>query len=399
MRKMPILSHQIPKTIAQAEMRAINRSAVLEYLRLARTAARTEIAHRLQLSKPSVMRIVDELIATGLVCPVGKDEGAVGRSRELLALDTAHNWVAGIDVGGSHLSGVIATIGGQIIHKTEQAVQWQTPTQNFETISEFIRVLLDQAPEAEKLLGLAVGIPGILESSSGIVKLAPSLSWVDFPLKPRLMEKFDLPIWIENDVNLAVLGEYWFGAGVGYNNLIMVAIGTGIGAGIILDGKLHRGFRESSGEIGYMLPGIEYLNNQYPGFGALETVASGLAIAELGKKLAPSPKKQAITSADVFQAARTGEDWAQQVIAETVDYLSLAIANLAVCFDPEIIIVGGGVAGSADLLIDPIKQRIAGVIPKAPQIEATTLGANAPILGAVVRVFQKVTGYTAVHFG
>ncbi len=374
-------------------MRAINRSAVLEYLRLARSASRTELSQQLKLSKPSVMRIVDDLMATGFVCSAGKDVGGLGRSRELLKLDTTHNLVAGIDVGGSHISGKIATIGGQVLHQIHETPQWHAAEDNFHALVEFIqRLIAWKLPTDTRLLGLAVGIPGILSSSTGTVKLAPSLSWVDFPLLPRLTEYFGLPIWIENDVNLAVLGEYWFGAGIGCNNLVMIAIGTGIGAGIILDGKLHRGFRESSGEIGYMLPGITYLNNQFPGYGALETVASGLAITERGKE-----HHNINAAEDIFQAARNDEAWAQQIITAVVEHLSLAVVNVTACFDPELIVFGGGIAGSSDLLIEPIMQRITGVIPNIPRIEATTLGENAPILGAVVRVFQKVTAYTTVQ--
>lgn len=385
-------------------MRAINRSAVLEYFRLAQTVSRTEIANQLHFSKPTAMRIIDRLMADGLVRSVGQKEGGKGRSRELLELNTADNLVVGIDVGGSHISGVITNIGGEIIRDIRTKVVWKTPEENFETLAGVIRKVLGWPRDNKaNLLGIAIGIPGIIESQRGVVKLAPSLEWADFPLLGKLEEIFDLPVIIENDVNLAALGEHWFGAGVGVDNLIMIAIGTGIGAGIILDGKLHRGFRESSGEIGYLIPGIQFLDNQYPGFGALEIIASGRGIAERGaekrQKLVPGPAVPDIDAAYVFQAARDGENWAVQVIAETVDYLSLAVANITVCFDPELIILGGGVSGSVDLLIEPIIKRITGAIPKVPRIEGSVLGENASILGSVVCVFQKVTDYAVVQTG
>ncbi len=385
-------------------MRVINRSAVLDFLRLTKTASRTEIAKQLNISKPTVMRIIDQLMDDGFVYSTGQKEGQRGRSRDLLALNEKGNLVIGIDVGGSHISGAITNIGGEMIYEVECAVEWTSAEENFETLLNFTQsILIQPMGLTSRVLGIAIGVPGIIERQSGIVKIAPILYWKDYPLLQKLNEKVDLPILIENDVNLGVLGEYWFGAGVGINDLVMITIGTGIGAGIILDRKLHRGYQESSGEIGYILPGTQFLDHQYPGFGALEIVASGKGIAERGLsrfiELNPNKRVPEINAADVFQAAHEGETWAVQIVSETVDYLSLAIANVTVCFDPELIILGGGVSNSADLLIGPIKKRIAGVIPRVPRIEESCLKDKAVFFGAVVSVFQKVTDYSVVHSG
>jgi predicted NBD/HSP70 family sugar kinase len=183
----------------------------------------------------------------------------------------------------------------------------------------------------------------------------------------------------------------------------MVAIGTGIGAGIILDGKLHRGHSEASGEVGYILPGVQFLGSQYPGFGALESVASGKGIADQAartwSRMHAGKEPPDLDAADVFQAAREEQAWAVQVVAETVDYLSLALANLSACLDPELIILGGGIASSAGMLIEPIRRRLTGVIPRLPRIEGSQLNDQAAILGAVVRVFQNYTDYSVVHNG
>ncbi len=391
-----------PTTIAQPEMRSINRSAVLEYLRLAKTASRSELSRQLHISKPTAMRIIDELMEHNLVCSLGQKGKGVGRSEEMLALNIAENLVIGIDLGGSHISGIIANIGGEILHQTRIEKVWGEAEENSTAIIAFTRQLVRRAAGIKAhLLGIAVGVPGIIDSKAGVVKIAPAMNWKDFPLLERLQAAFNLPVTVENDVNLAALGEYWFGAGVGIGNLVMIAIGTGIGAGIILDGKLHRGFRESSGEIGYLIPGIQYLDNQYPGFGALESIASGKGIAERAaarlKELGLTPLPTPLDAASVFQSARDGQAWAQQIIKETIDYLSLAIANVTVCFDPELIILGGGIASSVDLLIEPILNRLQHVIPVLPRLEGSSLKSNAPLLGAVVLVFQKATDYSVVQ--
>jgi glucokinase len=345
---------------------------------------------------------VDDLIADELIIPLDEREKGTRRSRELLALNTSNNLVLGIDIGGSHISGIVATIGGDILFQDRISEKWSNGETNFQTLLSFVQNLhLEAQKFNSKILGLAIGVPGIVDSSNGIVKLAPSLNWKNFPLLEGLQSLINIPVVIENDVNLAVLGENWFGIGEGVNNLVMISIGTGIGAGIILDGKLHRGFRDSSGEIGYMLPGIRYLDNQYPGFGALESLASCKGIEERAfqylKTTSPNLDTSLLEAANVFAFARDGQVWAKTIIDETIDFLALAIANISVCFDPELIIIGGGISGSVDMLIEPIQKRLKKVIPFVPKIKGSLLLNNAPLLGAVVRVFQKCEDYTVVH--
>jgi glucokinase-like ROK family protein len=393
-----------PKTIAQAEMRNINRSAVLEYLRLVKTASRTELAEQLRISLPSIVRIIDQLITSGLVRATGQKVLGRGRGRDLLELNVDENMVVGIDLGGSHISGALVNLGGKILQEFQDSTIGGNGEENYRKLAAFLRTVLEQSrKQASRIRGIAIGVPGILDSRMGAVRLAPGLEWNDFPLQRSLQEITELPVILENDVNLACLGEQWFGAGKGVRDLVMISIGTGIGAGIILDGKLHRGHNEASGEIGYILPGIRFLNNQYPGFGALESVASGKGIAEQAAKKwsafygAGKPPK--MEAADVFQAAQERQAWAVQVVTETVDYLSLALANVIVCLDPELVILGGGVAGSAGMLIEPIRKRLTGVIPRLPRIEEALLNDKAAILGAVVRVFQIFTDYSVVQSG
>lgn len=392
-----------PLAIDQSEMRSINRSAILEYLRLAREASRTEIAEQLRLSLPSVSRIVEGLIEAGLVRQMGKkqDSAGLGRGRELLELNVEQNLVVGIDLGGSHICGGLVNLGGEVLREYEDSAPSDKPHENYRKVADFLKAILsDATKEPARVLGVGIGVPGILDRKTGTVVLSPAMSWNNFPLLEKLEKITFLPILIENDVNLAALGEHWFGAGQSARDMMMIAIGTGIGAGIILNGALYRGFTEAAGEIGYLVPGIEYLERQYPGFGALESVASGTGIAERalghlsrlpGGRSAPPPE-----AADVFASASAGQAWAQQTVKETIDYLSLAIANIVSCLDPELVILGGGVAGSADMLIPPIIERLQGIIPRVPRIEKSLLGDKAAILGTVEQVFKKHTGYHSV---
>lgn len=392
-----------PHTITQTEMRNINRSAIVEYLRLVKTSSRTEIAGHLQLSLPSVARIIEQLIASGLVRATGQKEPSRGRGRELLELNTSENLIIGIDMGGSHICGALIDLGGRVLHEYGDLVLWGSAEKNYRHLVGFLQTIIEQSKRVHgRLLGIAIGVPAILDSRTGMIKVAPALDWKDFALLHRLEQVFDLPVYLENDVNLAALGEHWFGAGQGARDLVMIAIGTGIGAGIILDNNLYRGFSEAAGEIGYILPDIDSLDRKYPGFGALESVASGKGISEQAIKkwnvLHRTTKTPGMEATDVFEAARKGHEWARQVVSETIDYLSLALANVIACLDPELIILGGGIAGSASMLIEPIRKRLSGVIPRVPRIEESKLNSRASLLGAVVRVFQKYIEYSAVHY-
>ena len=392
----------LPHTIAARQMRQVNRSAILELIRQGSPIARSEISRLLKLSMPTIIRIVDELIEDGLVRSIGVTAGAAGRPRELLEYDKNGSSVIGIDLGGTKLYGALANIGGEILEEIQEQQNFSTGEQSYLLVKEMIRSLIRMAKQTQqKLLGVAVGVPGVTHFREGVVEWAPSLDWRNFPLKQRLEECSHVPILVENDVNLAALGEQWFGTGKGVNNMILLAIGTGMGAGLIIDGALYRGHNESAGEVGYMVSGIETLGQKYDGFGAMESIVSGTAVAERARKLlqghGSKNQMDSLTAADVFAAARLGEGWARQVVEETADHISLTIINIASLLDPELIVLGGGVASSGDLLIPAIQQRIQGVIPHVPRIEASVLGTRATVMGATCMTVHRAKDYYVIR--
>jgi predicted NBD/HSP70 family sugar kinase len=212
-----------------------------------------------------------------------------------------------------------------------------------------------------------------------------------------LAKHFGLPVSVDNDANLAALGEWGFGADNGARSLVSITFGTGIGAGIVFDGAVYRGQHQAAAEIGYMLPGVQFLNKHYDQFGALETVASGHGIVKrayqvLQQAKAPIPTG-GLTTQYIFDMARQGEDWARQVVSDTVSYLSLAIANISAVLDPEVIVLGGGIADSADLFIDPILERLEGATPYIPRVVASTLGRHATVMGTIMQVMNATDEY------
>jgi predicted NBD/HSP70 family sugar kinase len=262
-------------------------------------------------------------------------------------------------------------------------------------------LLASPSVEGRRILGIGVGAPGVTLHKEGIVTWAYTLHWENFPLKARLAGVYDLPITVDNDVNLAALGELWFGAGQNAQDMILIAIGTGIGAGVIINGGLYRGAKEASGEIGNMIPGREFLGKNFLDFGALESVASGTGIAQRARQVLVSTRDPVelknLNAEDVFEAARLKQEWAWTIINETVDYLAIAISNLVASFDPELIVLGGGVSRSADLLIEPIMQRINGLIPNPPKLVVSSLGLRATVMGAITNVLHNTSNFYVVH--
>jgi len=392
---------KVTPTITAAEMRGINRSAILETIRRRGPIARTQIAEALQVSLPTVIRVVDELIAEDLVKPTGDKEWSGGRKRPLLEFNSYGHLIIGVDMNETRLYGAVADLAGNILTETFLP-HHARGVESFDFLVEIIEQLLLQARITGKnLRGIGVGAPGITYYDEGVVHWAPTLEWRDFPLKEKLRERFQLPVILDNDVNLSALGEKWFGVGQDCTNLVLVIIGSGIGAGIIIDGGVYRGSHLTAGEIGFLLPDRSHLGIRREGYGALESLASGASIAARARLTLegsiPPEKIATITAEYVFEAFRRGEEWAKPIISDTIDYLAQMIAALAVCFDPDLIVLSGGVSKSADLLIDPILQRIDGAIPFCPKLVVSKLGHRAAVMGAIIEILYNTADFYMVR--
>jgi glucokinase len=395
------MSHQA--TITSAEMRGINRSAILEIIRRESPIARTTIAQRLGVSLPTVMRIVDELVEDGFVRAQGETEWSGGRRRPLLEFNADGYLVLGVDMGGTDkIYGAVSEIGGHIIVEQDLDRRGASGEDCYQLLTELIDTLLaSPGLKGRKVRGIGVGAPGITRHQEGIIKWAYALNWKDFPLKERLARRYQLPITVDNDVNLAALGELWFGAGQNTQNMVMIVDGAGIGAGIIINGALYRGSSEASGEIGHTLPGREFLGKSFLDFGALESVASGTAMVKRARSAPQSRRKAAslksLSAGDVFECAKRDEKWASSIVQDVIDHLAIAIANLSVSFDPELIVLGGGLTDYAGLLVDPILQRIQGAIPTPPRLVVSNLGLRATVMGAITTVLHNTSNFYVVQ--
>ncbi|WP_173916148.1 ROK family glucokinase [Halobacillus sp. Marseille-Q1614] len=307
----------------------------------------------------------------------------------------------GADIGGTTVKLAVISVEGKIIKK------WEIPTDTSDkgkNITSDIKDAIEQALKEldihkSSILGIGAGAPGFVDSSTGYINEAINIGWKNFDFGNELQDLTGLPVWVDNDANLAALGENWLGAGRGVDNLIAVTLGTGVGGGIIANGEVINGANGTAAEIGHMLvktSGGAPCNCGRSG--CLETETSATAIVrKAGEKLEEYPdsklsKINNITAKDVFQAAAQGDLAAEEVLKNVTDTLGLALANLTVVTNPNKIVLGGGVSAAGDQLITPLKKAYESyVLPRAGEactFELAELGNDAGVIGGAFLVKQ-----------
>lgn len=284
--------------------------------------------------------------------------------------------IIGIDLGGSKIAGVLATPSGKVlmdVHIPTEAKKGKK--QVIQNIKKAIRMLIRS--HKVKIKAIGIGAPGPILYEKGVVIEAPNLpGWKKVHLKEILEKEFKVPVFVDNDANCAALAESWFGAGKFVKHFIYMTISTGIGGGIIINKKLYRGAIGSAGEFGHMTIHINGPKCGCGKYGHLEALASGSALK----------KKTGMDAIALELAARQGDKKAQKAIAEIAHYLAIGIAGLVNIFNPEMVIIGGGLSNMRELLITPIKKDLkkhALTLPaKSVRIVRAKLGTKAGVLGA-----------------
>ena len=231
-----------------------------------------------------------------------------------------------------------------------------------------------------------MAVPGLVDAAAGRVLTAGNLDgWVDLPLADQLAARCAVPVAIEHDANAAALGERWRGAARNLEKFAFVALGTGIGVGIVIDGRVYRGAHHAAGELGDLVVGREFLGQERGGQGNLAQLIGGKTLRRRAKQATGDD----LSSADVI--SRAEDDAALAVMADEVaDYLAMAIIAIAALLDPEAIIVGGGTAEAGEDLLDPVRERVAREVPALPVIIASALGSEAQLYGAVFAALREI---------
>lgn len=397
---------KLDKAVTSTLMRQINRSSILDLIRDGHPRSRTAIAQSLNMSLPTVMRIVEQLIGDGLV--VERQQRAAstgGRRAGLVEFNGRNHIVVSVEIVVRKIRAVVVDLGGAILYECEAPLVETDAESSVKGLCEVVKQALQEAKVSEKRIrGISVGVPGTVRNPEGIVVYAPGLSWDNFPLADRLRDCFEMPVFIENHENVDVLGELGFGAARGVQSAVCLAIGRGMGAGLIIDGALYRGHHQAAGEIGYMPVEPRELGRHSGGVGALVNMASRDGVLKrvhrLLQEAGEAGEQEEISPETIFRSARDGRPWAQIVVKEIIEQVSFALANVISLLDPKIIILGGEVAASsADLLLEPVKRRLEGELPFMPEIVVSPLGHNATALGAVMMILYGTTEHFVVRSG
>jgi len=323
-------------------------------------------------------------------------------------------FVLGVDIGGTNLVvGSVAEDGSTVVATASE------PTHSEAGATDVVDRLVGLAERAiantrreapgGEILGVGVGAPGPLDTKRGIVLLTPNLGWVNMPLRQLIHDRLSLPAALDNDANCAVLGEWWVGAARGARHAIGITIGTGIGGGIIIDGKLYHGASDVAGEIGHTTIDTEGRRCKCGNYGCLEAYASGPNIAlraveelEAGAESRLRALVEGdlgkVTAQTVYQAAADGDELALEVVNDTAKFLGVGIGNLLNVFNPEVVVVCGGVTLAGDHLFEPLRREVARRAFKpavaACRIVPGELAGTAGVYGAA-KVFLDQTAASA----
>jgi glucokinase len=240
--------------------------------------------------------------------------------------------------------------------------------------------------ERANLRGIGVAVPGLVDAKAGVVLAAGNLvGWSRVPLCDLLRAQLHVPVVIEHDANAAALGERWRGTAQDLENFAFVALGTGIGVGIVLNGELYRGAHHAAGELGDLVVGREYLGQDRGGQGNLAQLIGGKTLRRRAKQATGDD----MSAAEVVTHADDDEELAAMA-DEVADYLAMAIIAIAALLDPEAIIVGGGTAEAGEDLLDPVRERVASEVSAPPLIIASAFGSEAQLYGAVFSALQSI---------
>jgi len=320
---------------------------------------------------------------------------------------TSQNPLLAIDLGGSKIVTALVSPDGEIMARDYTLT---LPEEGTEAVIERMLAAIDSVTSKMNMSlslfsNIAIAAAGAIDSEKGIVTASPNLpGWLDVPLKEIMEKALGLKTFLINDASAAALGEHYFGAGRGISNLIYITVSTGIGGGIIIDGKLYLGVSGSAGEIGHMTIDINGPRCNCGNIGCLEVLASGKAVAREAQRLIARGSKtimlelaegepQNISAQTVSAAAQKGDTLALAIIFKAATYLGVGIVNLVNIFNPEMIIVGGGMAQMGKMLLAPARQVVAERAFQLPaqrvRIVPNQLGENAGVLGAAAFV-QKL---------
>src|SRR3989440_1389616 len=347
-------------------LRDLNERTVLETIRAASPISRAEISRRSGISKPTVSLALQSLLQAELVRETAERPDGPGYGAVYFEPVAEAAVVPGLDLGARFVRGAVCDLARSVRARQDVELAVAEVAGAVEAIEHLRTSLLGAAGlDPDRIDGVVVGVPGVVETGSGVLRLAENVAGLEGrAFAEELRSALGLPVTLENDINLAALGEQWQGVARGVDDFVFLSVGTGMGAGLVLGGELHRGRHGAAGEIDFVFTGLD--ENVDPSGPKVLELASGFTDARA-----------------VFGAAREGDDRARGVVAEIARRIALHVATIASVADVELAVLGGGIGANGDLLLDPVGGLLAEWLPFPPRVEVSTLGEAAVLTGAL----------------
>lgn len=301
-------------------------------------------------------------------------------------------YVVGVDLGGTKIYTALVDLEGNIIkEKTVETLAFEGENAVKGRIIDTINYVID-GTEKNLIKSIGIGSPGPLDVKNGVIIENSNLPFKNFEIVKTIRETYDLPTYLDNDANVATLGEFMFGAGKGTENMVFITASTGIGGGAVINGKLFRGTTGNALEIGHTIVANEGPRCGCGNIGCAEALGSGTAIGKRAKEAVDTNVETSlknyenVTSKEVFKEAANGDRVAKNILETSLNYLGIAVANTITNFDPEKVVIGGGVINGGSIVLDTIRrvvgERALKTFVDSCTVEKAVLGGKAGVLGA-----------------
>ena len=366
-----------------------SRGAVLQLLFSNKDLSRAHISRVSGLSKQTISSVMADLENAHLVEETGITEGGIGRRAQTYRLSPRAGFAVGIDLGGTNFRSGLVDFSGNVLGELSVETPHSSVDELLQIMSKTITQLFKNAnvPVSE-LAQIVIGIPGAVNPATGVISNAPNLEYLDnLVLSNLIQSKFDVPTLVENDVNVAALGELEKSKTEDFG---FIAIGTGVGMGLILEGELRRGFSGGAGEIGYLPLGENV--NQLSKEGHFEELVGGHAVESKYLKQVKSKK----TLIEIFESASKGDLISKKIVDELGSNIALGIRAICSVLDLGEIILGGGI-GSREDLYSKIVEELQRTMQNPPSVKISTLGARAGLVGAMSYALSEMRGHVLTH--
>ena len=384
-------------------LKGVNESFILRLIRQKGPISRADIVKYTNLTAPTVTNITNRLIESRMIIEYMVGESSGGRPPVLLKMNPESLNIIVIHLSSNKLTGYITDGDINVINRAEHGIKDLKKDEILDLMISVIDRLKDGA--AVELPGMGIVVHGPVKAKEGISVFAPNIGWKNVPIKHMVEDRFHIPVYVENDVRAMALGEYYYGTARDVSNMVFVKVGYGVGSGLILDGKLYRGLSDSAGEIGHNTIDVSGPQCSCGNYGCLEAMASENALVKTMVKSLKEGRDSSVVSMAagsleditpeiIYAAAHEGDVLAGRMLRQAARYLGIGIANVVNTFNPEMVVIGGGIVRAEslikDIVLETVKSRALESCYVVSDIRFSDMGDEATLKGAADMVLGEV---------